>query len=215
MGFMESISMSESSIRSKDPMNVRIKVNPENKMWVSTFERYPIVRDVLESLEREADGRRVVTRNVIFEEKNTDRKVILVLLWAYPRGIRNRTNLLNAIGSALEIAKKGIGRKMDDEQFNVLSQNPGIRLATLSKLLYFLEYTLDGDRAMILDRNVRTVLSDYPQFEDVARHRAGSYAEYSSYVRTIGEISRQMKDVTPDQLEFFLFERGKEKNAAR
>ncbi len=202
---MESIYSFEGRIPIPDAMEQMISVNPQHGKWVKLFSDYPIIREVLDGLEKDGKGYCHISRKDVFAEKDNARKAILVLLWGFPGGYRNSDTHRNAVKSALEIAEEINDRNLTETMFKAMMAKKSIGLSTLSKILYFFEYKVDGNRALILDSRVRANLRAFPEFKETICNRAGSFEEYTSYVNRMTEIANKMSGVTPDQLEFFLF----------
>ena len=203
---MEGIYSFEKCIQSKDVMSHEVTVNPRPKKWERLFSDYPIIEEVLNGCRKDADGQCLISRKEVFEEKDNARKAILVLLWGFPNGCRNSdAGHRNVVKSVLEIAEENNDRNLTKPMFNAMMAKQGIGLSTLSKILYFFEYKVDGNRALILDSNVRESLKSFSEFEDITCKRAGRFEKYTSYVNRMTEIAGKMNGVTPDQLEYFLF----------
>lgn len=203
---MKSIYSFENCIQSMDVMNQTVEIKPYPKKWEKLFPDYPILKDVLDGCRKDADGQFQISRKDVFSEKDNARKAILALLWGFPNGCRNSdTGHLNVVRGVLEIAKAINDRNLTKPMFNAMMAPKGIGLSTLSKMLYFFEYKVEGNRALILDSKVRTSLKDFSEFEETTCKRAGCFEKYTSYVDRMTEVAGKMNGVTPDQLEYFLF----------
>ena len=203
---MESIYSFEKCIQSKDVMSHEVTVNPRPKKWERLFPDYPIIEEVLNGCRKDSDGKCLISRKEVFEEKDNARKAILVLLWGFPNGCRNSDEgHRNVVKSVLEIAVEDNDRNLTKTMFNAMMAPKGIGLSILSKMLYFFEYKVDGNCALILDSKVMKSLRAFPEFKNVTCKRAGRFERYTSYVNRMTEIANKMNGVTPDQLEYFLF----------
>ena len=155
---MESIYTFEKCIlsnQSKDVMNQTVTVKPRPKKWGRVFPDYPILKEVLDGCGKDADGKCLISRKEVFEEKDNARKAILVLLWGFPNGYRNSdAGHRNVVKSVLEIAREDNDKNLTKSMFNAMMAHKGIGLSTLSKILYFFGYKVDGNRALILDSKV-------------------------------------------------------------
>ena len=202
---MKSIYSFEQRIQTPDAMIQTIRVNPRHGKWVNLFSDYPIIKSVLDGLEKDDEGYCWITRKDVFSEKDIARKAILALLWGFPGGYRNPATHRNAVGSVLEIAEERNDRNLTKSMFMDMIGKKGVGLSTLSKILYFFEYKVDGKPALILDSRVRANLPKFSEFESLVQNRLQSFEGYTSYVSRMSEIAHKMNGVTPDQLEFFLF----------
>ena len=203
---MKSIYAFEKSVHPfSDVMGQTVSVNPLNKKWTDLFVDYPILKETLDGLDNDGKGHCVISREMIFREKDCRRKAILTLLWGFPRGYRNSKTHKNAVKSVVEIAEENNDKNLTPEMFKFMIGKAGVGLSTLSKILYFFEYKVNGNPALILDSIVRKNIKEFSEFEETVKKRAGSYGEYVSYVDSVAEVSKNMRDVTPDQIEFFLF----------
>ncbi len=203
---MEGIYSFEKCIQSLDVVNQTVLVKLYPKKWEKLFPDYPILKEVLDGCRKDADGKCQISRKEVSEEKDNARKAILALLWGFPNGCRNSDEgHRNVVKSVLEIAVEDNDRNLTEPMFNAMMAPKGIGLSILSKMLYFFEYKVDGNRALILDSKVMKSLRTFSEFENVTCKRAGRFERYTSYVNRMTEIANKMSGVTPDQLEYFLF----------
>lgn len=142
--------------------------------------------------------------------------VIKLLMWGYPtkgRG-KNIENLLlpenfELLISKLSLAieKKNISIQEVKELMNGIK---GIRLSTLSKILYFSRLNVESFPALILDQRVLNALNGDSKFQDsgIEKFKNINYTNainsYVDYLAFINDLAIQMK-VLPDQIEIFLF----------
>lgn len=142
--------------------------------------------------------------------------VIKLLMWGYPtkgRG-KNIENLLlpenfELLISKLSLAieKKNISIQEVKELINGIK---GIRLSTLSKILYFSRLNVESFPALILDQRVLNALNGDSKFQDsgIEKFKNINYTNainsYVDYLAFINDLAIQMK-VLPDQIEIFLF----------
>jgi hypothetical protein len=136
-----------------------------------------------------------------------------IILWGYPRNMRG-----NGFKSILmEIEEKGRFLPNDKTlpkrkflQFMTDLSGTGIGLSTVSKFLYFLGYSLDGNTCLILDRRIievinRKIFSELSAFGKI--HEQNKNEFYCSYLQKIHELAKA-EGFKPDQLELFLFQFG-------
>lgn len=203
---MKSIYSFEKCIQSKDVMNQTVTVKPRPTKWERLFPDYPILNEVLDGCRKDADGQCLISRKEVFEEKDNARKAILALLWGFPNGYRNSdAGHRNVVKGVLEIAEEKNDRNLTDPMFRAMMAHKGIGLSTLSKMLYFFEYKIDGKPALILDSNVMKNMPTFSEFESIVNRSLRTFEGYASYVKRMSEIADKMNGVTPDQLEYFLF----------
>ena len=197
----------EKCLHSLDVMNQTVRVNSQNQLWRELSRDYPVIAEVLDALGKDDNGRCLITRKVVFEEKDNVRKAILALLWGFPKGYRFKSldTHRDAVKSIIEIAEEDNDRNLTVSMFRAMMSKKDIGLSTLSKILYFFEYKIDGKPALILDSKVRASMNAFQEFEETVGKSAISYEEYVSYVSRMTELSNLMNCVTPDQLELFLF----------
>lgn len=138
---MKSIYAFEKSVHPfSDVMGQTVSVNPLNKKWTDLFVDYPILKETLDGLDNDGKGHCVISREMIFREKDCRRKAILTLLWGFPRGYRNSKTHKNAVKSVVEIAEENNDKNLTPEMFKFMIGKAGVGLSTLSKILYFFEY---------------------------------------------------------------------------
>jgi hypothetical protein len=123
-------------------------------------------------------------------------------------------NLQNILSSIPEIKDAfSDSRILTDDDFKTLCKRldkKGIGLSTLSKLLYFFKFTLKGNKCLILDSRIITVLNT-GIFQELKELR--SISEYNKdrvylkYLEMIRKISSK-ENYHEDQLELFLFQFG-------
>lgn len=142
--------------------------------------------------------------------------ILKTLMWAYPTGGRgnNITNLLeeenfNRLEKILETYKN---QEITISQLkkDIKSIN-GLALSTITKFTHFLDTTIEGKRAVILDFQIIKAINT-GRFEEFNSLKGISYQNapnrYLNYLKIVNELSEKLK-VEPDQIEMFLFTFGR------
>lgn len=157
-----------------------------------------------------------ISRADVFRAASTDYKrgVFSAICWGYPRNMRG--NSFDTILESLPVIEKALisDKDLNQESFqrilNSISRT-GVGLSTLSKLLYFFGFSLDGYRCLILDKRILDVIAS-GRFEELQSLRSttarSTYRLYSSYLKVIHEIS-SVSPYSAEQLEFFVFLLGR------
>ena len=141
--------------------------------------------------------------------------VIKTLMWGYPTKGRG-----NNIESALEpenfdillkCLEKYRASDIPFDQFLADFRSKGINLSTFSKFITFLDASIDGYPAQILDLRIIDVINSN-RFEEFSALRPLAYhnapAKYKAYLYALTEQSRVL-GVSAAQIEMFLFTFGK------
>ena len=136
----------------------------------------------------------------------------------YPRNMRGNSfqtilEKFSKIQSALSINKD-----LSEGDFEQIWSNlkaTGIGLSTLSKFLYFFEFSIAGHQCLILDSRIIDVINDENGFEELIIltlnakiNEFNKVKKYVSYLKLMENISTK-NSYKPDQLELFLFALGK------
>lgn len=160
------------------------------------------------------DGKISISRTDLFQETDSEKRLMGVLLWGYPKGMRG--GYLNAILNNRKTILSAIHNKSSNYQelIGALESIKGLGLATITKILYFYGIKTDeGHYIPIIDHHVRETMSLFEDFHGLSMNQ-----DLSSYIRIVSRVISQLetKDIKYDDLEFFMFEFGqywKENNA--
>lgn len=161
-----------------------------------------------------------ISRRDLFlaSKQNFYEAIFLTILWGYPRNMRG--NNFNTILHSLNIIESTLlgDKVLSENDFKRICKNlktTGIGLSTLSKLLYFFEYRIEGHQCLILDRRIIEILNDKDGFIELKKltknrkitefNKAKIYIEYLDVMEDISIKN----DYKPDQLELFLFSMGR------
>ena len=84
-------------------------------------------------------------------------------------------------------------------------------MSTLTKILYFFQFKVDGYQCLILDSRILEVLKEGMYLELTALRKISEDNKNEYYVDYLKEMDKISKaeSYKPDQLEFFLFHFGK------
>jgi len=147
---------------------------------------------------------------------NTKEFVIKTLMWGYPtkgRG-RNIENMLEPenferLVKTLENYKENeISIKQLTKDIKSIS---GLGLSTITKFTHFLNTTIDGNKAVILDIQIIEAINT-GRFDDFNHLKGITYENapkrYPEYLKTINNLS-ELINAEPDQIEMFLFTFGR------
>lgn len=161
----------------------------------------------------------------IFKEEDSEKKLIMVLLWGYPTGGRgnNIANILNErkqfikkLNNILKDKKNSIAQddykklKFKDENTKKLKFK-GLGLSTMSKILYFFKVKIDNNPCLIFDTQILKSLqkNNIDEFKNVdweqADEKEEKYFEYLRIVNTISKEKLKNSKIEPEAIELFLF----------
>lgn len=155
-------------------------------------------------------------QDLINSSSNLKEFAIKTLMWGYPtkgRG-RNIDNMLEpkTFDNLIKVLES---YKDKDISINQLKRDmreiPGLGLSTITKFTHFLDTTINGNKAVILDIQIIEAIksnrfADFKEFLGITYENAPNY--YPKYLEKINSISNSLS-ATPDQVEMFLFTFGK------
>lgn len=142
--------------------------------------------------------------------------ILKTLMWGYPTGGRgnNIKNLLkeenfNQLKKILETYKN---QEITISQLKKdIKSIDGLALSTITKFTHFLDTTIEGKRAVILDFQIIEAINT-GRFEEFNSLKGISYQNapnrYLNYLVIVNELSKKLK-VEPDQIEMFFFTFGR------
>ena len=138
-------------------------------------------------------------------------------MWGYPT--KGRGNNINVIleDKNLRILKKVLN-KYSNKEISIselkydINTLPGVGLSTFTKFTHFLNTTINGNRAVILDIQIIETINSgrYQEFASLCGkiHYNNAIDYYERYLEIIGQLSSSL-NVTPDHVEIFLFTFGR------
>ncbi|MEP5254314.1 MAG: hypothetical protein ABJQ39_04570 [Winogradskyella arenosi] len=141
--------------------------------------------------------------------------ILKTLMWGYPtkgRG-KNIEKILESVN--LERLKKILSNykksAISIEQLRKdIKSIPGLGLSTMTKFTHFLNTTIEGNKAVILDERIIRALKreSFEEFEHLKKiNHSNAQRLYPEYLKTVDKLSKSM-NVLPDQIEMFLFTFG-------
>jgi len=183
--------------------------------WVKYMDNNSFVSDVLSRIFNEADTIQISRGDLFKMAHNDDMAIFIVatILWGYPRGMRGNhfqtiTDEIETLISILQEAKKGISNWL--EHYKQVEEIKGLGLSTYSKLLYFLEADIEGNKALILDIRIANTLKNFI-FQELKPLNNVTYTnavkKYTRYLNHMAELSEEF-NVNSGKLEMFIFEFG-------
>lgn len=157
-----------------------------------------------------------LSRRDLFMTAETDfqQGLFSINLWGYPRNMRGNS-FLNILDSIPKIEKLlCANRELNEGEFINLGRKlngASIGLSTLSKLLYFFKFTVEGRNCLIMDKRIIDVFNSKRFSELSATCEITEFNKtrnYLPYLKEIEEIAKA-NQYKADQLELFLFLFGK------
>ena len=153
-----------------------------------------------------------ITRKDIFGEKDSKKKILKTLMWGYPTGgrgnnidtvIRSNLGTIDTLLSANQ--NKNISQNEFEELTKSLNEINGLGISTWSKLLYFFNISVEGNKCEIFDKKIVESLNR-KQIEEL--HNIEIYQHkidyYYKYLKKINQWAKELK-TSPDKIEVFLF----------
>lgn len=153
-----------------------------------------------------------ISRKEIIDEKNSKTRILKTLMWGYPktRHSNNIKAILERIETVEEILQnikdKNLSRNEAEGYIQQLFGISGLGMSTCSKFLYFFGVSIDQKKCLIFDRCIVSTLN--PPFSNFILDTSNTWERdlihYYDYINKVNEVSSEM-NVTPDQVELFLF----------
>lgn len=165
------------------------------------------------------NGKDIITINrqdLLSSTNDLGEFAIKTLMWGYPTKGRGK-NIEKMLGQKTfeELIKVLERYRYADTSIDQLKNDikliPGLGLSTITKFTHFLNTTINGNKAVILDvQIIETIKSnrfeDFKQFVEITYENAQNY--YLRYLEKINSLSRCLQ-ASPDQVEIFLFTFGR------
>ncbi|WP_026769110.1 hypothetical protein [Asinibacterium sp. OR53] len=141
--------------------------------------------------------------------------IFATILWGYPNGYTLGFNMATLFPKFLKQVKF-LSKQLpiqksitEDELKNMLKSCNGIGLSTLTKLLYFFNIKMDGNRCLIMDARIIRILNntefkELRSFFGMGTNEQSGIRHYADYLRVCSQLSKKY-GYKPDQLELFLF----------
>ena len=157
-----------------------------------------------------------ISRRDLFAEcdNNFREAIFLIIFWGYPRNMRG--NILKSILNSLTQIERILLEKKEltKEDFITICKKikgTSMGMSTLTKILYFFQFKVEGYQCLILDSRIMDVLKEGMYLELSALRKISEYNKNEYYVEYLKEMDKISKaeSYKLDQLEFFLFHFGK------
>jgi len=182
-----------------------------------------------------------ILRQHVFDafRESTHKGITYSLVWGYPSGrtyagtendtnlkgaLRNPQRLVDAVDSLIYASRNAL------ETVKRLNRQPGLGIASTTKVAYFAQLETGAGKCLIFDRQVTkaSLTLDYPELADFQAELRSLYAKrktnadlinviaqasaaYPIYLDHAYKLARVIgRGVTGDEVERFLFERGRE-----
>jgi hypothetical protein len=143
-----------------------------------------------------------------FAYPNPQQKCLEVLLWGYPKGMRNNQHQ-TFIQNLNDIAAFANVNIPWPNYFQQLHNLGNLNISTISKLAYFFQLNFQGFRSLILDQKLINVThnGNYHPLHIPAINYENAPDRYVDYLRQMQMVAG-MIHALPDQLELLLFSWG-------
>jgi hypothetical protein len=137
-------------------------------------------------------------------------RCLAILLWGYPTGARgdlHRRWLKNLPQIAATASAGGLAWSDYYAQLHAIG---GLGISTISKLACFFGQTFSGQAALVLDQRILRVIAG-GRWAELGGLQGlfytNAHLRYVEYLTTMGAIA-EARNVTAEQMEFFLFALG-------
>lgn len=158
-----------------------------------------------------------ISRKDIFETLNSKEKIIKIIYWGYPAGMRgnhfiNIFKNIDLIENILMELKKISYPTENDFQLltKKLKEIRGLGLSTYSKILYFFEISFNKDCCLILDQRIINVFSNqtYSEFDKLKTIRyKNAEVNYLYFINLLNRLASTF-NTKGENIELFLFSFG-------
>ena len=151
-----------------------------------------------------------ISREDIFNEKDTEKKIVMTLMWGYPTGGRgsNITNLLKNLDNLKTTLDSIKNKNLSDQDFNVLIQQfktiPRLGMSTWSKFLYFFNVKINSIKCQIFDIKIVESLNKKQFSELIGNTWEQTIPDYRSYIKLAEDLANKINS-DPEQVELFMF----------
>jgi hypothetical protein len=202
---MTSITTYENLIKNIPVLKQSTKI--KRKVWerISYNNKSEIENDIF-GAEAEVE----ISREDIFNESDTKKKIVMTLMWGYPTGGRgsNIANLLKNLSKLNTTLGNIKNKNLSYADFNDLVQSfneiLGLGMSTWSKFLYVFNVKIDSTRCQIYDLKIVESLNKKQFVELGSNTWEQNTKNYCSYIQLTKNLANTMSS-SPDQVELFLF----------
>lgn len=169
----------------------------------SRYYKNEVSKDVAQSL----NGSKDLSRDIIFKEKNTRRKLVLILIWGYRKDTRNTPTILGQIDKLEKLTEIYRKTKNGEEYLKGLLSLNRLGLSTASKILYFMEAVIDNHPCIIVDARVESALPLVEELNDIKHN--DDIAFYEEVIKRIDKLHKEY-EIPHANIEYFLYNLGKD-----
>ncbi len=154
-----------------------------------------------------------ISRGDLFKfakENDLNKFIVATLIWGYPAGMRGNnfsyiTDNFDSLSALLRNSKSGIPNWL--EHWKNVKPIKGVSLSTYTKFLYFLDVTVIGYPALILDQKIigtinKSQFSIFRELPNLTTDRA--IKKYPDYLALMHDFENQY-NVAHGKIEMFLF----------
>lgn len=170
----------------------------------------------LNNIFKDSDSININRFDLINSKENITEFILKTLMWGYPTKGRG-LNLINLLEDENFSQLKNILVKYRNQDITIsqlkydIKSIKGLGLSTITKFTHFLNTTIEGRKAVILDLQIIEAINT-GRFEEFDSLKGISYQnalnKYLNYIKIVSELSEKLK-VKPDQIEMFLFTFGR------
>lgn len=200
-----------------DPRKDQCSIVIMRKSWRNVEGQFEVARNLNNRLFG-TEEQILIDRNSVFRTRDRDIFLQKVLFWGFPTGMHGVgksafDNWDNLVALRLYLKRHpdltvAEYRQMVSDHF---SNMRGLSIAFFSKLLYFMNVTIDGALAVINDDLLRKGINkvtgpEILPLKNVARYR---YMLYPDFLREMQLLARDLHS-TPERLEYVFWLIGKE-----
>lgn len=199
-----------------DPRKDQCSIVIMRKSWRNVEGQFEVARNLNNRLFGTKE-QILMDRNAVFRTRNRDMVLQRVLLWGFPTGLYgigksalNNWDNLRRLYSYLKTHRNMSRAEYRQVVDNHFKQMKGLSLTFFSKLLYFMNVTIDGTPAVINDEFLRKGIKKVTGPEILPLKKAAKY-RYSSYPDFLNEMVSLASNLhsTPERLEYVLWLIGK------
>lgn len=152
-----------------------------------------------------------LSREDIFNESDTRKRIVKALIWGYPNDVRNTPGIIQSIDQLVAVIN---AYKQNKDGLNLLIELLGIDrmgLSTASKLLYFFDVCFDDATAVIIDNVVNEGLTLFEEFRGLPY--IANAKNYVLGVKAINALRNRLNklnnmNIECEDVEYYLFRIG-------
>ncbi len=156
-----------------------------------------------------------LSREDIFNESDTRKRIVKALIWGYPNDVRNTPGVIENLDNIVAIVNAYKQNKDGHHLLIELLGTDRMGLSTASKLLYFFDVCFDDAPAVIIDNVVNEGLTLFEEFRSLPY--ISNAKNYILGVKAINEVRNRLNSIIDDNLiiecedvEYYLFQIGQQ-----